>query len=54
VNISANIASSAILLKMVLTSSRVIGGPCDDLDDESEAKEVVRSDEPDGYGGIGS
>lgn len=49
---SENIARSAILLKIIFVSSRVIGGPIKDEEvDESDAVDTVRVDEPD-EGGV--
>ena len=51
-NVSANIASSAMLLNIIRVSSRVMGGPnVDDAVDDSEAVERVRVDESD-EGGV--
>ena len=44
-------ASSVTLLKIILVSSLVIGGPGIDEVDESEAVDTVRVDEPD-EGGV--
>lgn len=49
---SENSASSGMLLKMTRTSSRVIGGPSNVVD-EPEAVERVRMDEEDDSGGVG-
>lgn len=44
-NVSENTASSAILLKMIRVSSRVIGGPVADPFEDSDAVESVRDEE---------
>lgn len=50
-NMSENRASSVILEKMVLVSSKLIGGPPDEVDpvEESEAVETVRADDPEEF-----
>lgn len=49
-NISANKAISVMLLKIILVSSGVIGGPSEEVD-ESEDVDTVREEEPDEFGG---
>lgn len=51
-NLSANSARSETLLKMILVSSRVMGGPPVERYEESEAVESVREDDADDPGGV--
>ena len=50
-NDSENMASSSILLKIILVSSRVMGGPCTECD-VSDAVDNVRDEEADEFGGV--